>query len=511
MIEVRSAATAQAGTGTPLLEIRDLTVKFPGVVALDSVSFDLLPGECHALVGENGAGKSTLAKVIIGENQPASGRMFVEGHEVNLHSYSVRGSQRLGFAIVHQEFQLIDEMTALENIFVGHYSKVGPFIDRVALRRRAHELMELLGLEIDLSRPVKYLRTAEKQVVQLARAMALDAKVVILDELTAVLPESDIQAVFRLVRTLTERGIGVIYISHRLDEIFEICDRYTVLRDGHGIATANVRDLTKAKIVRMIAGRELTKVFPDIGSPGEEVLLETRALSSKAFRKVSLSVRKGEVVGIAGLVGAGKTELLHALFGNYPLTGGEILVRGKPVRIASPQAAIKHGLGLIPDERKRQGLNTMMDVRKNTTLPAMRDYKKALFFMDEKRELTAAYGILEQLQLRYRSLWQGVGKLSGGNQQKIVLAKWMLAHTDVFLMDEPTRGIDVGAKAEIYRLIAELTARGKAVVLVSPELEELLGLANRIYIMYEGKIKDMVEGDRKDQATIMTSLLGANE
>lgn len=496
---------------TDLLNVRNATMKFPGVVALDDVSFDLKPGECHALVGENGAGKSTLAKCIIGENVLTSGEIDLDGQQINLKSYGVRDSQALGIAVVHQEFQLMDEMTGLENIFVGHYVKKGPFIDKRALRKRAQELLDVLHMKIDLRIPVKRLRTAEKQVVQLARALAMDAKIVILDELTAVLPEQDIHEVFRIVRLLKERGIGVIYISHRLDEIFEVCDRYTVLRDGKHIETGDVSQLDMHRLVTLIAGRELTKVYPEIREASSEPLLEVRKLTGKAFRDVDLTLHKGEVVGIAGLVGAGKTELLHAIFASDKPTGGQLLIRGKEVHLRSPQDAIAHGLGLVPDDRKRLGLNAALDVWRNTTLPAMHDFKKAALFMDQEAERKASFEHLEEMRLAYSSLWQSVTKLSGGNQQKIVIAKWMLADTDVFLMDEPTRGIDVGAKAEIYKLISELTAAGKGVLLVSPEVEELLGLANRIYVMYEGNIADVVSGERKTQPVIMESLLGVSE
>lgn len=494
-------------TDTPLLEVRGATMEFPGVVALSDVSFALQPGECHALVGENGAGKSTLAKAIIGEYQLTRGEVILGG-QVMPHNFQVRDSQRAGIAIVHQEFQLMEEMTALENIYVGNYEKRGPFIDRRRQRAKARELLDYLGVDIALDVPVKYLRTAEKQLVQLARALSQEAKVIILDELTAVLPEQDIENIFRIVRLLKSDGKGIIYISHRLDEIFEVCDTYTVLMDGRHIKTDEVATLTKPALVEMIAGRALSQVFPPIGEPQDEVLLEVRGLTSESFTDVDLQVRRGEVVGVAGLVGAGKTELLRAIFGDLKVRAGEVWIRGKRVRVNTPRAAIAQGLGFIPDERKRLGLNSALDVRKNTTLASMAKYRRGPF-MNESRELRDSYDTLGSLRLRYSSLWQNTHKLSGGNQQKIVIAKWLLADTDIFLMDEPTRGIDVGAKSEIYKLISQLTAAGKAVILVSPEVEELLGLSNRIYVLYEGRVRDVVEGDRRNQSEIMTSLLGA--
>lgn len=499
------------GTQTlPLVEVHNARMEFPGVLALDDVSFDLRPGECHALVGENGAGKSTLAKSIIGEYALTSGEIVIGGRPVP-RNFDVRASQAMGVAVVHQEFQLMEEMTALENIYVGNYSKRGPFIDRRAQRNRADELLRYLDVDIHLDVPVKYLRTAEKQLVQLARALSHEAQVIILDELTAVLPENDIENIFRIVELLKQGGKGIIYVSHRLEEIFQVCDRYTVLMDGRHIKTGEVSELTKPKLVEMIAGRELSQVFPKIEPSSDEVVLEVEGLTSDTFFDVDMEVRRGEVVGIAGLVGAGKTELLRAIFGDYKVKGGTIRVNGREVSMTSPRVAIRHGLGFIPDERKRLGLNSALDVRKNTTLPSMRKFKKWGVFMDVDAELKQSYETLESLRLRYASLWQPTTKLSGGNQQKIVIGKWLIADTEIFLMDEPTRGIDVGAKSEIYKLIAALTARGKSVVLVSPEIEELLGLSHRIYVLYEGRVRDSFEGERKNQSEIMTSLLGAEK
>lgn len=496
----------------PLIKISNCVMEFPGVRALNNVAFTLEEGECHALVGENGAGKSTLAKCVIGENRMTSGSLEICGEKIQSSSYTVRDSQKKGIAVVHQEFQLMEELTGLENIFIGHYENKGPLIDWKKQKKRAQELMEFLQSDINLSVPVKYLRTAEKQIVQLARAIAFESKVVILDELTAVLQEKEIENIFRIVRILKEKGIGLIYISHRLDEIFEICDRYTVLCDGNYVNSGKVCDVNKDRLVEMIIGRELTQVYPKIENTQQKTLLELKGLTSKkAFSQIDLTLRKGEVVGIAGLVGAGKTELVNAIFGNHKIESGEILIHGKPVKIKTPQDAISHRIGLVPDERKQLGLNMLFDVKDNTTLPSMKKFRKFGIFQDQKAELKAAYDYSEKLQLNYHSLWQGVKKLSGGNQQKIVIAKWMLADSEIFLLDEPTRGIDIGAKVEIYKLIKELTEQGKGVIIVSPELEEVIGLSNRVYIMFEGKIKDVVEGERKTQSVIIGSLLGVNE
>jgi ABC-type sugar transport system ATPase subunit len=496
----------------PLIELKHCTMEFPGVKALDDVGFTLLAGECHGLVGENGAGKSTLAKCITGENRMTHSELYLNGEPVKVASYSVRESQAFGIAMVHQEFQLMGEMTGLENIFVGHYKSKGPFIDWKALRKKAAEIMEFMQCDVNLNVPVKQLRTAERQIIQLAKAILNQSKVLILDELTAVLQEKDIENIFRIIGVLKERGMGIIYISHRLDEIMDCCDTYTVLCDGKYINSGFVKDIDKPQLIKMIIGRELKQVYLPINQDFGDMLLEVKELSGhNAFRDINLHVRRGEVIGIAGLVGAYKTELIHAIFGNHKVTSGKIFINGKEESIKSPEHAIKLGLGLIPDERRTLGLNMLFDIKDNTTLPSMSHFKKWRIFQDHKGEEKAAYEINKRMDLNYHSLWQSVKKLSGGNQQKIVIAKWMLRNSEIFLMDEPTRGIDIGAKFEIYKLINDLTKHGKAVVLVSPELEELMGLCNRVYIMFEGAIMDVVEGERKTQEVIIHSLLGINQ
>lgn len=496
---------------TPLIEIRNGVMEFPGVKALDNVNFTLMPGECHALVGENGAGKSTLSKCITGENQMTRGELYVKGEKIKIPSYSVRESQKRGIAIVHQEFTLMGDMTGVENIFVGRYVKKHGHIDWNALDKRAEELMEYLQCEVNLHVPVRKLRTAERQIIQLAKALLDNPQIIIFDELTAVLQEKDIENIFRIVDLLKKKGMGIIYISHRLDEVFSCCDSYTVLCDGRYINSGKVSETDYDGLVKMIIGRELGKIYPPINEELGDVILEVKNLTApRAFRNINLKVREGEVIGLAGLLGAGKTELVQAIFGDHKIVSGEVYVRGKKVNIKSPQQAIKLGMGLVPDERRSLGLVMKFDIKDNTTLPSMRMYRKAGVFQDHEAEMKAAYDINEVMDLNYHSLWQNVGKLSGGNQQKIVIAKWMLRNTEIFLLDEPTRGIDIGAKFEIYNKIHELTKQKKAVILVSPEMEELIGLCNRIYVMYEGTILDEVEGERKTQEVIINNLLGVN-
>ena len=497
------------GDITPLIEVKNCVMEFPGVKALDQVNFTLMPGECHALVGENGAGKSTLSKCITGENQMTSGELYVQGEQIKTSTYSIRESQSKGIAIVHQEFTLMEDMTGVENIFVGRYVKKNGHIDWDALDKRAKELMDYMQCDVNLSIPVKHLRTAEKQIIQLAKALLDNPKIIIFDELTAVLQEKDIENIFRIISVLKEKGIGIIYISHRLDEVFACCDSFTVLCDGKYIDSGHVCDIDYDGLVKLIIGRELENVYPPINEELGDVILEVKNLTApKAFRNININVREGEVVGIAGLLGAGKTELVQAIFGNHKIVSGEVILKGKPVKFKSPQQAIKHGMGLVPDERRTLGLNMKFDIKDNTILPSMKLFKKAGFLQDHKKEMEAAYKINEKMNLKYSSLWQNVSKLSGGNQQKIVIAKWMLRDTEIFLLDEPTRGIDIGAKFEIYTLIHELAKQKKAVILVSPEMEELIGLCNRVYVMYEGEILDEVEGERKTQEVIINNLLG---
>ena len=501
----------KTGAVTPLLELKNCTMEFPGVKALDNVSFTLMPGECHGLVGENGAGKSTLSKCITGENIMTAGELYIKGEPIKLSSYGIRESQKRGIAIVHQEFTLMNDMTGVENIFVNRYETKGPFVDWKKLNQRAKELMEFMQCDVDLTVPVKQLRTAEKQIVQLAKAILDNPEIVIFDELTAVLQENDIKNIFRIIDVLKSKGMGIIYISHRLDEIFDCCDTYTVLCDGRYINTGSVKELNKPELIKMIIGRDLANSYPPINDKIGDIILETKNLTApKAFKDININVRAGEVVGIAGLVGAGKTELIHAIYGNHKIVSGEVIIKGKVKKFSRPQKAIEDRLGLVPDERRTLGLNMVFDIKDNTTLPSIKDFPKMGIFLDHEKMSRAAFDFVEKLKLKYVNLWNGVRKLSGGNQQKIVVAKWMLKDVDIFLLDEPTRGIDIGAKYEIYSLISDLAKQGKAVILVSPEMEELIGCCNRIYIMYEGQIMDEVSGERKTQEVIINSLLGVN-
>lgn len=504
--EVQESDNKQA----PIIEVHGVSRVFPGVKALDQVSFTLHPGECLALLGENGAGKSTLSKIITGVYQPSEGSLIVGGVNVTEKgSYNIGTAQEMGISIVHQELQLIPEMTGLENMFIGRFDRKFGLVDWNAMKKRAEEIFHFLGVAVDLSVPVKRLRMAEKQIIQLAKAISVDAKMIIMDELTAVLQEKEIENIFRIIDILKKRGVGIIYISHRLDEIFEVCDTYAVMVDGKMTNRGKVADVNKDQLVEMMIGRELKKVFPPLNDKLGEVVLEVKGLTAeKAFRNINLSLREGEVVGIAGLVGTGKTELLNALFGNFKTVSGEVVVKGKKVNIKHPVEAIDQGIGLVPDERKQLGLVMTFDIMKNTTLTAMDKFKTRFGLMNQRKEYEETVKSAEAMKLNYVSPSQGVSKLSGGNQQKIVISKWLLADSDILIFDEPTRGIDVGAKSEIYKLIHQYTQQGKAAIIVSPELEELLGLCHKIYVMYEGEIRACFTGEEKTQNNIVSKMLG---
>lgn len=489
--------------------LSDIHVEFPGVKALNGVNLKIRAGECHALVGENGAGKSTLARVVIGETKPTKGRIFIEGTEVG-NGYDIATAKKLGIAIVHQELQLVPGLNAVENVFVGNNLTRHGFVKKGNQRQLVSTLMDRLDLRFPIDIPVHHLRTAEQQIVQLMRALISDAAVIILDELTAVLPEDDIAKIFEIVRKLKKENKALIYISHRIDEIFEICDSYTVLTDGNQIESGLVRDINKDKLVELIAGRKLEKVFPEIDfNPGKE-LLKVDALTSESFRDVSLEVKEGEIVGIAGLVGAGKSELLRAIFGDLPTKSGTVMIGNQEIPSLSTRKLVKKGLGLIPDERKRLGLNFQQTLSENATICSLSQFKR-FGFMNRREEDARSISTFEKLRLKYSSISQSPKSLSGGNQQKLVLAKWLIAGSDLLLFDEPTRGIDVGAKEEIYRLLSELVSQKKGILLVSPEIEELVGLCCRVYVMYEGALVKVVSGNDLNQRVLLENILGAKK
>ena len=487
--------------------MREIRKTFPGVVALDGVDFRLRRGEVHILLGENGAGKSTLMKILSGAYQKTAGRITLDGDEVEIRNPA--HAQGLGVSTIYQEFNLVPHLSVGENIFLGREPlRAFGLIDRRAVNRRASEILSGLGLDLDPRRAVKGLRVAEQQMVEVAKALSLDARVLIMDEPTAALAEHEIKELFAAIRGLKEKGVSIVYISHRMEELFEIGDRVTVLRDGRSVGTFDVRETDKFELIRLMVNRDLTELFPkEHAERGAEVLRVEGLTTRSGLRDVSFTLHKGEVLGIAGLLGAGRTELARAVFGLDKLEGGTVKIKGESRRIGSPRAAINAGLGFLTEDRKAQGLVLPLSVKDNLCLPSV-DKFTAFGFVDGKRERRAAERYVKELRIRTPGLDQKVVYLSGGNQQKVVLSKWLCSEAEVFIFDEPTRGVDVGAKAEIYQLMNRLAASGVAIIMISSELPEILGMSDRILVMRAGSVACEFDAKEATQEKILECALG---
>ena len=477
---------------TALLELTGVSKSFAGVQALQDVNFDVRPGEVHALLGENGAGKSTLIKTIAGVHQPDGGELRFAGQAVRFNT--PRDAQKLGINTIYQELSLYPELTVAENIFMGHapYRRVGPIklMDWETMFRRAKELLAELDVHnLDVRGKVGALSIGNRQRIEIAKALSLNAKLLIMDEPTAALGETDTLHLFRTVRLLRDRGVGIVYISHKLSEVFELADRVSVLRDGHYIGTQAVADTSERELISMMVGRDVETLFPKQLSKVGEVVLELRNVSREPHtHDVSFTLRAGEIVGLAGLVGSGRSETAQAIFGTLPAHSGEILVSGKPVTVRDPAQAVAHGVAYVPEDRGTQGLIREMNVRENTSLAVLKQVARG-GFISTGRERTLAQDAIKQFGIRAYGPEQLVGTLSGGNQQKVVVGKWLASNPKVLIIDEPTRGVDVGAKAEIHRLIGQLAAeQGLAILMISSELPEILGMSDRVLVMREGRI-----------------------
>lgn len=498
----------------PILQVKDMHKRFPGVHALRGVSFDVSPGEIHALLGENGAGKSTLIKAIAGVHAPESGSIILDGKE--MHFSNPREAQQAGVATMYQELSLYPELTVAENIFMGHAPRrqVGPvsFVDWNAMFRRSKELLaelEITGL--DVQRQVGTLNVGNRQRVEIAKALSLNAKLLIMDEPTAALTESDVENLFSIVRLLRDRGVGIIYITHKLIEVFELADRVTVLRDGQHIGTKNVADTEERELISMMVGRTIDNLFPRQDGEISEVVLEVRNLVREPHTKnVSFKVRAGEIVGMAGLVGSGRSETAQVIFGIAPAQSGDILIDGKPVNITSPAQAIEHGIAYVPEDRGTQGLVREMTIRENVTMAILKHVSSNTFinFQAEKQEAKKA---IQMFGIRAYSTEQVANKLSGGNQQKVVVGKWLASEPRILIMDEPTRGVDVGAKSEIHRLMSELAVEhGIAILMISSELPEILGMSDRVLVMRSGEIVAEFSRDEATQERIGAAMMSAD-
>lgn len=489
--------------GAPLLRLENITKEFPGVLALSDVSFDLRPGEVHAVCGENGAGKSTLMKIISGVYQPTNGTIVYKGRAC--HFASPLQSEAAGIAIIHQELNLIPHLSVAENIYLAREPRRGPFVDRRKLRTDAKRCLDRLGVTIDPNTPVRNLSVAQCQMVEIAKALSLDAEVLIMDEPTSSLTEQETRLLFKVIRDLKAAGVGIVYISHRLDEMAEIVDRVTVLRDGRYIATDDFDKTTVNDIVAKMVGRSLEEKFPErTSAPSEEVIFSVSGLTrTGVFSDVSFSLRRGEILGFAGLMGAGRTEVARAIFGADPLETGTITLHGETLKIQSPRDAISAGLAYLSEDRKAQGLAIKMPVDANMTLANMEEVSNGFGLIDFVKHNKVAKEYVELLDIRTPSIKQPVRLLSGGNQQKIIIGKWLFRKPKVMFFDEPTRGIDVGAKFAIYKIMDELAAEGIGVVLISSELPEVLGMTDRVAVFHGGRITGVLETRNTDQEEIM--------
>ncbi len=497
----------------PVLDVRRVTKRFPGVLALDDISFELRPGEVHALVGENGAGKSTLIKVMTGVYRPDEGQILFKGEEVSFSE--PRESQEAGISTIYQEINLIPLLSVAQNVFLGREprNRLG-LIDRERMNREAAEILQRYGIGTDVKAPLRSLGLGVQQMVAIARAISVDARVVIMDEPTSSLEAREVETLFGVIGQLREEGVGVIYVSHRLDELYEICDRVTVLRDGRLVYTGKLADLSRLELIAQMLGRELAEVEKE-GATGfgeeheaseEEPVLQARGLTQHPrLREISFDVRPGEVVGLAGLLGAGRSETAKAIFGAEPVDSGTVKVGGEDVRTGSPAAAIKAGIAFLPEDRKSEGIIPDLSVKENIVAAALPRFARA-GIVSEKAQDELVEEFIRRLGIKASSPDQPVRELSGGNQQKVLLARWLCMNPKVLILDEPTRGIDVGAKAEIQKLVDDLALEGLGVILISSELDEMTEGSDRVVALREGTMVGLLSGDEITEGNLMELL-----
>ena len=492
----------------PILELEHVSKSFPGVRALDDVRFDVEPGEVHALLGENGAGKSTLIKIVSGVYEPDAGTLSVNGREAAFES--PLEAQAAGIATIYQELLLFPELTVAENIFMGHppRTRFGA-IDWREMQARARDILASLDIhDLDVSKIVGALSIGNRQRVEIAKALSRDARLLIMDEPTAALTEADVERLFGIVRRLRERGVGVVYISHRLEEVFELADRVTVLRDGKYVATKPVAETDRDDLINMMVGRTIDTLFPKAEAELGEVVLEVKGLNRRPLTNdIGFQVRAGEIVGLAGLVGSGRSELAQVIFGVTPAESGEIRINDKPVTINNPRDAKALGIAYVPEDRGHQGLIRPMMLRENISLAVLERLVKNIF-IDRSAEEKLAQESIKKFAIRASGTEQVVNKLSGGNQQKVVLGKWLASEPRLLLMDEPTRGVDVGAKAEIHRLMGELVEQGLAILMISSELPEIMGMSDRILVMREGRLVAEFSREEATQEMVASAMMG---
>ncbi len=483
-----------------ILSLQQLVKRYPGVLALGGVSFDLREGDVHAIVGENGAGKSTVIKCITGAIRPDSGSIVVDGE--SFPHMTPQLSESKGIAAIYQELTLFNYLSVAENMFFGREPMRGRFVDFRKMHRDAADIFQKIGVRLNTSTAVQELGIAYQQLVEIGKAVSHNSRILIMDEPSAALTTSEMESLYGVIRMLKAQGVSIIYISHRLEEIFNVCDRVTVLRDGKYIKTMDVKDTSRRELIRLMVGRDLTETYPLRNAPVGDIVLSARGLSNRKLKDVSFDLHRGEILGLGGLVGAGRTELARALFGADRLNSGTVTVLGKPLNAQSPKDAIAGGIGLVPEDRKQQGLLLDLSVRTNICFASMKAVSRGAFVL-KAREAAAAKKYCKSLAIRTPNEEQIVKNLSGGNQQKVVLAKWMAVNSEIIVFDEPTRGIDVGAKAEIYELMNGMTKQGKSVIMISSDMPELIGMSDRIVVMRLGRVMGQVQGDEVTQERIL--------
>jgi ribose transport system ATP-binding protein len=492
----------------PFIEMKGIKKAFHQHVVLDGVDFEVRPGEVHALMGENGAGKSTLMKILTGIYQRDAGTVIVNGKEV--HYRHPKEAEQDGISVIHQELNIIPTLTVAENIFLGREQTFGRtgIVRNKEMEEQAKIYLQKLGIEISPNEMAGNLSVGKQQIVEIARALSTNAKCLIMDEPTAALTDREIHTLFDVIRSLKQQGVAIVYISHRMEEIFTICDRISVLRDGQFIGTKNIPETNFDEIVHMMVGRQIGERFPKREKRIGEERLRVEGLTQKGvFHHVSFSVRAGEILGVAGLMGAGRTEIMEAIFGVRKVNEGTIYIDNKPVKIKSPRQAIEHGIAFITEDRKSKGLVLHMSVRENLTLPKS-EQLASVGVIQAKKESDLVQSLIARLKIKTASSELEVKALSGGNQQKVVFGKWLAMEPRILILDEPTRGVDVGAKKEIYEIMNELTAQGVAIIMVSSELPEILGMSDRIMVVHEGKVTAILDNNNVDQETIMRAATG---
>ena len=486
-----------------LLSAEGVRKEFPGVVALDDVQFRLKRASVHALMGENGAGKSTLMKILAGIYTPDKGDIRLKGVEIRLKS--PLDALENGIAMIHQELNLMPFMTVAENIWIRREPKNRfGFVDHGAMHRMTEELFARLNIAIDPDIEVRYLSVANRQMVEIAKAVSYNSDVLIMDEPTSALTEREVEHLFRIIRDLRAQGIGIVYITHKMNELFEIADEFSVFRDGRYIGTHASTEVTRVDIIRMMVGREITQMFPKEEVPIGEVVLSVKDLClNRVFRDVSFEVRAGEILGVAGLVGSGRSNVAETLFGVTPASSGSVELFGKPVTISSPTEAIRHQMAFLTEDRKDTGCLLILDILENMQIAVLQDrYVKGGFVQQGAIEATCE-DMAKRLRVKTPSLYERVENLSGGNQQKVLIGRWLLTHPKILILDEPTRGIDVGAKAEIHRLVTEMARNGVAIIMISSEMPEVLGMSDRIMVMHEGRVTGFLNRDEATQIKVM--------